>query len=203
MLENWSSPPQQGKRPPFRGARADVTPKLNTMEQYPMVESLQLGRQIESRSRQAKEMQRGLVQWLRGAQAAIGWAVILVIVGTGIGVYIQRISQTAITGRHAEQMYVKLKQLEFENSLRREKIANEQEIYRLQSRTNSATGESQYIAPSSAESIYLPIEIPGEPAPIVTSLPPPPAPPETIGEVLWLLVMEKVNSFGMGVSDGE
>lgn len=169
-----------------------------------MVESIQLGRQkIESRSRQAIEMQRGMVQWLRSAQAAIGWAVILVIVGTGIGVYIQRISYTAITGRHAEQMYVELKQLEFENSLRREEIANEQELYRMLARSNDAAGESRFIAPSAAESIYLPIELPGEPAPVVTPTPLPPAPPATIGEVLWLLFMEKVNSFGMGVSDGQ
>ena len=99
MLENWSSQPQQVKRTPFRGGRAGATSKLNTMEQYPMVESLRLGRRTKGRSRQATEMQRGMVQWLRSAQAAIGWAVILVIVGTGIGIYIQRISQTALTGR--------------------------------------------------------------------------------------------------------
>jgi hypothetical protein len=173
------------------------------MEQYPMVESLKIARRTKSRSRQAVEMQRGLVHWLRSAQAAIGWAVILVIVGTGIGVYIQRVSQTALTGRHAEQMYVELKQLEFENSLRREKISNEQEIYRMLSRTNDAAGGSRFIAPDSAESIYLPIEIPGAPAPVVTPLPALPAPPETMGEVLWLLLMENIHSFGRGVSNGE
>ncbi len=168
-----------------------------------MVESLRLGRRTKGRSRQATEMQRGMVQWLRSAQAAIGWAVILVIVGTGIGIYIQRISQTALTGRHAEQMYVELKQLEFENSLRRETISNEQEIYRLLSRTNNAAGGSQFIEPSSAEAVYLPVEIPGAPAPVVTPLPAPPAPPETIGEVLWLIVLDNFNSFGRGVSDGQ
>lgn len=168
-----------------------------------MVESLQVARQVRSRSRQAIEMQRGMVQWLRGAQAAIGWAVILVIVGTGIGIYLHRVSQTAITGRHAEQMYVELKQLEFENSLRREQIANEQEIYRMLSRTNDAAGSSQFVAPSSAESIFLPIEIPGQPAPTVVPPPAPPAPPESIGEVLWLLLIDNVNSFGKGVSNGE
>ncbi len=168
-----------------------------------MVESLRVGRPPQTRSHRATEMQHGMLQWLRSAQAAIGWAVILVIIGTGIGIYLQRVSQTALTGRHAEQMYVELKQLEFENSLRREAISNEQEIYRILSRTNDMATNGQFIAAGAAESLYLPIEIPGAPAPSVTPLPDPPAPPETIGEVFWLLAIENINSFGRGVSDGE
>ena len=205
MIENLSPRTQPTKRNPFARLRGAATRQLNTMEQYPMVESLRIGRRKkeERSSSQAAGVQRGMVDWLRSAQAAIGWAVIVIIVGAAVGVYVQRVSQTAITGRHAEQMFIKLKQLEFENSLRRQEISNEQEIYRMLSKSSDAGGNNQFVAPSSADSIYLAVEIP---SPAVTAAEPAPetvAPPESIGEVLRLLLSETFGPLGRGVSNGE
>ena len=154
-----------------------------------------------SRTHIATARMQTFVQWLRSAQLAIGWAVMLLILGAASGVYLHQVSTTALVGRNAELLDLELHAQRESNAQLRQQIALLQSLENMQTRTQ---GYGMQFVDSSPETIeYLEVVIP----PPVVATPEPSAPrvppPDTLGQAIRLLIYENVSVLGRGFSNGE
>ena len=213
MLENWptgvrtriSPNPKQKQWATGLFRRANRKP-LKSMEQYPMAVSPLLPTassttKTTTRTHIATAKMQTFVQWLRSAQLAIGWAVMLLILGAAAGVYLNQVSNTALAGRNAELLDLELHAQRESNAQLRQQIALQQSLDNMQSRTFSFALQFIDSGPETIE--YLEVVIPPPVTPTPAPAPPRVPPPDTLGQALQLLVYENVSVLGRGFSNGE
>lgn len=146
-------------------------------------------------------MQRNLTKWLDSAQAALGWAVILVILATASGVYLQQVSRTALIGRNAELLGFELTSIRQENNEVRQKITYAQSLDEMQRRSRELG--LQYVDPLISAEDYVQVVVPAvdiAPPPVVAPIA---KPPKTFGEALTIFLTDYINTLGRGVADGD
>ena len=156
---------------------------------------------VQFRARGRSAMQRNFLRWLESAQMALGWAVILVILAVASGVYLQQVSQTAITGRSAELLDIELSDLQYANNQVRQQITKEQSLLAMERRSNSYT--QPFVAPVISAEDYVRIVIPAADAPLPPLIEAPVLPPETFAEALRLHIVNYFRALGRGIADGE
>ena len=82
-------------------------------------------------SRETREQARQL-SWLTEAQAAIGWAIVLVLAALLGTIYLRQASQTASVGRRVQTLQIELESIKRESTEIEQKIAEAQSLERLQ-----------------------------------------------------------------------
>lgn len=93
----------------------------------------QIQRSMGKSSQQTRELARRLGK-LTQAQAALGWAVILVVLALTGAIYLRQTSRIAIVGRSAQGLQQELGSLKQENSELEKEIAEQQRLDRLQTK---------------------------------------------------------------------
>lgn len=139
-------------------------------------------------SRQARELARRLGK-LTEAQAALGWAIILVLAAVLGAIYLNQASRIATVGRRIQIKQLELEEIKRENSDLERNIAEAQSLERLQQRAlqlgfQAAEGaEIEYIVipdyPAATTAPPLTLQEPSE-----TSATPTPVPIETMGDAI-------------------
>ena len=122
---------------------------------------------------------------LTQAQAAIGWAVVLFMLALVGTIYLRQVGQTATIGREVRSLQEELNLQKAENSVLERKIAEAQQLDRLQDEAR----DLGFMPAEGDDIVYLVVpDYPAESAPvlpeIVVSPTPPPPPIETISEAL-------------------
>lgn len=214
MLENWptgirtQTAPQRKRNGwagwSFRQTNRKANKPLRTMEQYPMAVSPLLPRtpaKPASRTHIATARMQSFVQWLRSAQLAIGWAVLLLILGAACGIYLNQVSSTALVGRNAEILDLKVHAQRESNAQLRQKIALQQSLDNMQKRTFSYALQFVDSSPETIE--YLQVVVPAPEPPAPTPQAPRLPPPDTLQQALQLIIYENVSILGRGFSNGE
>jgi hypothetical protein len=158
-----------------------------------------------SRSRQTRELTRRLGK-LTEAQAALGWAVVLVLLALAGAIYLLQSSRIAAAGRQAQQLRFELNELEQANTDLEREIAAAQTLDRLRSEA-----EAMGFVPATAADVdYLVIrnypseeerspsgQLPADVAP----LEPEPAPIETMAGALQTVLSRKIDELMRGESN--
>ncbi len=152
-------------------------------------------------SRGRSRMQRNFSKWLDSTQAALGWAVVLVILAIASSVYLQQVSRTALIGRNAELLDFELSVVRQENNEVRQEITFQQSLRAMEQRT--AQSGVQFVEPvvSAEEYIQVIIPAPRVEAPPLVELPD--RPPERFADALRLYFVNFFSTLGRGVADGE
>jgi len=139
------------------------------------------------RSTRLKREQVKRIKRLTEAQAALGWAVILVLAGLLGAIYLSQASQIASVGRHVKDLQAELIILNRRNASLEREIAEAQSLERLQQEA-LRLGFFQ-AKPDEIEYIIVPDY------PVTADLPPADVlgefaatPPETMEEALWLAI---------------
>ena len=137
---------------------------------------------------------------LNEAQAALGWAVILVLVTLIATIYLIQASHIAETGRRVQILQFDLADYKRQNSVLERQIAESQSLNRLETAARQlgfvlATPEEiEYIIvpdyPAHTESLAL----------LPTAVPTPTEPIELIEEALWLVVRDNITDLRRGAS---
>ncbi|MDA0244901.1 MAG: hypothetical protein OT477_15910 [Chloroflexi bacterium] len=137
---------------------------------------------------------------LNEAQAALGWAVILVLVTLIATIYLIQASYIAETGRRVQILQFDLADYKRQNSVLERQIAESQSLNRLETAARQlgfvlATPEEiEYIIvpdyPAHTESLAL----------LPTAVPTPAEPIELIEEALWLVVRDNITDLRRGAS---
>lgn len=158
---------------------------------------------IFAHRRASQQLMRGidLPKWLHNAQLALGWGIILLMVGLASGVYLSQVSQTALVGRNAELLSIELRDLRFENAKLRQQIAEAQSLARMQAQTQ--TLGLGYVNADPAEVEFLTVIVPAPqptPEPLRDRIQP--APP-TIEIVLWDAIRANISALVTGAFRGE
>ncbi len=146
-------------------------------------------------------MQRNFSKWLDSTQAALGWAVVLVILAIASSVYLQQVSRTALIGRNAELLDFELSEVRQANNEVRQEITFQQSLREMERR--SAQSGSQYVEPVISAEAYIQVIIPAPelpPPPLVTL---PERPPERFSEAVRLYIVNYFSTLGRGVANGE
>lgn len=151
-----------------------------------MVTSIFKSGRRSSRQRSAAMRTPNPKQWLENAQVAIGWAIVLVIIGVASGIYLTEVSQTAIIGNNANLLQRRLAAVRDENANVRQAIATEQSINYIKSRAAELNLEYLPTNPSNIE--YITVVVPAPKQPEVEVVEPPKPPPATIQEALLIEV---------------
>lgn len=147
-------------------------------------------------ARKAREHLRRL-SWLTEAQAALGWAIILILIAMLGAIYLSQTSRIATVGRRVQFLQEDLNNLKRENATLERQIAEAQSLERLQKEA-LRLGFFQ-ASPEAIE--YLVIEnYPAETAPTVEPTPLPPPPVDTMEEALWLAIRDSITSLMRGQS---
>lgn len=147
------------------------------------------------------EQKLGLVDWLRSAQLALGWAAVLVILSVAVAVLLYQVSQTALIGRNAQLIRRELDSMRRENTVLRLRIA---EMQAQTARQQSGLAVALPTAEERPAVEYLtvqtlPTPLPAEAAAADLALP---DPPETFGAALAEAVRTAIGPYLTGVSRG-
>jgi len=130
------------------------------------------------------------LNWLTEAQAALGWGLILILAALLGAIYLGQTSRIAGVGRRVQVLQNELESLKRENAALEREIAEAQSLERLrQEAVRLGFVQSQ---PTDIEYVIVP-DYPADSRPAAnevaataTPVPTPVAPPETIGDALWL-----------------
>ncbi len=147
-------------------------------------------------ARKSREQWRRL-SWLTEAQAALGWGVILILAALLGLIYLSQTSRIATVGRRVQSLQEELDELQRTNATLERKIAEAQSLERLQ-REAARLG----FVPADPEAIeYIIVEnypvMPAAERPTETELR---APPESMGQALWLLLRSSITDLMRGES---
>lgn len=137
-----------------------------------------------SRSRRALQAQLKKLAWLGETQAALGWAVVLLLSAVVGTLYVSQASRIASTGRTVQLLQLELGALKRDNALLERAIAEAQSLERIEARARDM-GFTRAL-PEDIE--YIVVEsYPSGPAVALTPAPPPilADPADTIWEALW------------------
>lgn len=140
--------------------------------------------------------------WLGETQAALGWAVILVLAAIVGTLYVGQASRIAATGRSVQLMQRDLEDLRRENSVLEREIAEAQALEQLEARARSLG----FVRARPEEIEYLIVEnYPAQPTvgvqPMVTPAPLP-EPADTIWQALWFSVVDSLRNMVEGEASG-
>ena len=153
------------------------------------------------RSRRIASMRKpNPMMWFENAQLAIGWGIVLVIVGIASGIYLVQVSKTAIVGNSARGLNFELTELRAENSQLRQDIGDAQALDNIKARANALGLQYAPADPGAVEyiDVLVPAPQPAPIAPVEEILPP----PETIIDVFGIAVDNTLQSV-KGVFSGE
>lgn len=151
-------------------------------------------------ARQAREQLRQLTAMIE-AQAAIGWALILVIVALLGVIYLNQTSHIATVGSQVQRLQFNLTEIKRQNNELERHIAQAQTFVYLQDEANRL-GFSQ-AQPTDIEYIIIP-NYPGTvdesqlTSSIVAETAVLPSYPDTIGEALYVAIKSQINSLMQG-----
>ena len=152
-------------------------------------------------ARRSREQARRLSR-LTEAQAALGWAVILVLLALLGVIYLSQASRIAVVGRRVQQLQGELDGLKRENAELERLIAAAQSLERLQERAiqqgfrTATTEDIEYIIVPN-----YPV-VASQPEPVVFTAAPVvlPSPPETMQEAVWLAWQASMSNLIRGES---
>ena len=149
-------------------------------------------------SRRKIRAQLNKVTWLGETQAALGWAVILVLAAVVGTLYLSQASRLATTGRSVQQMQFRLEELRRENSVLERQIAEAQVLDDLEDRASSLG----FVRAQPDDMDYIiiedyPTESMASPAPSSTPQPLP-QPAETIWQALWWSLIDGLRTLVEG-----
>lgn len=159
----------------------------------------QASRSPKNSARRARERARR-IGWLTEAQAALGWGVILILAALLGAIYLNQASRIAAVGRRVQFLQNDLDNLRRVNASLERQIAEAQSLERLQQEAirlgfrEARAEDIEYIVVPG-----YPPEAGGEPAALTATPAPVTAPPpETMQEVLWLVLRRSVNDLIQG-----
>ncbi|MBE2201588.1 MAG: hypothetical protein IAE79_23450 [Anaerolinea sp.] len=147
-------------------------------------------------ARKAREHSRQLGA-LTQAQAALGWGIILILVALLGVIYLSQTSRIATVGRRVQFLQEDLDTLRRQNAALERQIAESQSLDYLQQA--AVRLGFRHADPEAIEYVIVPDY------PAVTPAPPLPAaaipaPPDTMGEAVWLAVQGSVTNLMRGES---
>ena len=137
---------------------------------------------------------------LNEAQAALGWAVILVLFTLVATIYLIQASHLAETGRRVQVLQFELADFKRQNSFLERRIAEAQALTRLE--TSARQLGFVLATPDDIEYIIVP-NYPAQPQPLVvqpTAAPESIPPLDRIEEALWLAVRQNITDLRRGIS---
>lgn len=138
-------------------------------------------------------------KWFENVQVAIGWAIVLMIIGAASGIYLTEVSRTAIIGNNANVLQRRLARVRDANAKVRQSIATEQSINYIKTRAEELNLNYLPTDPATIEYITVVVPAPKVAAPEVAE--PLKPPPTTIQEAL-LIEIDGVLRSVEGVFDG-
>ena len=144
---------------------------------------------------QNKRQKKRLV-WLTETQAALGWAVILVLVALLGTIYLFQASKTASVGRRIQELQNDLDEVKRKNASLERDIAEAQSLERLQ-----AEAVRLGFVPAQPDDIeYLVVPDYPQPVNLATEpiVKPSPPPIENVDELLWLFIEGSVSRLVQG-----
>jgi hypothetical protein len=137
---------------------------------------------------------------LNEAQAALGWAVILVLVTLVATIYLIQASHIAETGRRVQVLQFELGDYKRQNSVLERQIAEAQSLSRLE----TAALQLGFVLATPDDIEYIIVtDYPADAEPIVlqpTATPVPIPPIETMEEALWLALQDNITDLRRGAS---
>ena len=147
-------------------------------------------------SRERREQLKRLAQ-LAEAQAALGWAIILLLVALLGTIYLLQTSKIANTGRQVQLAQQELDTVRRENRDVEKRIAEAQSLERLQSEARRLG-----FVPARANDIEY-LVVPDFPAEAITPVPdieptPQPLPPATMQEAILVTIQTRLNDLARG-----
>jgi hypothetical protein len=158
--------------------------------------------QNQNPSQRAAEMrQRALsalrqLPWLTEAQAALSWSILLILLAMLGAVYLSQASSIAIVGRRVQVLQGEFGDIKRVNAELEREIAEAQELEPIQQRAFAlgfapapVTNVEYVIVPN------YPVYIESEVLETYESIS---APPETMLEVLWLMMRQRVSALAEG-----
>lgn len=153
-------------------------------------------------SRRKLRAQLKNLTWLGETQAALGWAVILVLAAVVGTLYVGQASRIAATGRSVQLMQRDLEDLRRENGVLEREIAEAQALGQLESRARSLG----FVRAQPEEIEYIvvedyPVQPTAAPQPAVTAGPLP-EPANTIWQALWFSVVDSLRNMVEGEASG-
>lgn len=150
------------------------------------------------RPRQARELARRL-GLLTQAQAAAGWAVIIILAALLGVIYLNQTSKIATIGRRVQREQADLDEIKRQNAELEQRIAEAQALERL----NAEATRLGFVPSTPADIDYIVIpDYPSEPAPEVvleTVIEDPPKPPGS----LWEAIALTIRDLGIDLTRGE
>lgn len=151
-------------------------------------------------SRETREQARQL-SWLTEAQAAVGWAIVLVLAALLGTIYLRQASQIAAVGRRVQTLQINLENTKRESTEIEQKIAEAQSLERLQAEA-IRLGFTQ-ANPDDIEYVIVPdypVEAERDDGE-ETAVSPPPAPetlPESMNEAIMLQFRNSIDNLIRG-----
>jgi cell division protein FtsL len=137
---------------------------------------------------------------LNEAQAALGWAVILVLVTLVATIYLIQASHIAETGRRVQLLQFELADYKRQNNVLERQIAEAQSLSRLE----TAARQLGFVLATPNDIEYIIVtDYPADAEPIVllpTATPVPIPPIETMEEALWLVLKDNITDLRRGAS---
>ena len=150
-------------------------------------------------SRETREQARQL-SWLTEAQAALGWAIVLVLAALLGTIYLRQASQIAAVGRRVQTLQFELENIKRESTEIEQQIAESQSLERLQSEA-IRLGFTQ-ADPDDIEYVIVPdypVEAEDAGEETAVSLPPSPATlPQSMEEALMLYFRNSIDNLIRG-----
>lgn len=142
-------------------------------------------------------------RWLSHAQIALGWAIVLLLLGTVGAVYLGQASRTALIGREAQFLEEESEFIRDENAILEQRIAEAQSVSVLETRLEEAG--LQFVRPRPYDLQYVDITVYVPPARELTltrSTAPQSAetPPDRIWDALLILVEANFSGLFQGES---
>jgi len=150
-------------------------------------------------SRETREQARHL-SWLPEAQAAVGWAIVLVLAALLGTIYLRQASQIAAVGRRVQALQIDLESIKRESTEIEQQIAEAQSLERLQAEairlgfTQADPNDIEYIIVPN-----YPVEAEGDGKETAVSSPPSPATlPQSMDEAIMLQFRNSIDNLIRG-----
>jgi hypothetical protein len=143
-------------------------------------------------------------KWLTQAQIALGWAIVLLLLGSVGALYLGQAVNTALIGRNAQFLEYELEELRDQSALMEQEIAEAQSVTLLQDR--AAEEGLAFVRPNPNEieyvdiTVYVPTSTQRASTQAQNSQEQPIVPARSMGDALLILVLDNVSQLFQGES---
>lgn len=128
------------------------------------------------------------LEWLKSAQLAVSWAIVLLMLAIAGGIFLAQVSQTALAGRNAQLLTEQIRVMQTKNAVMRQELAEKQSLQSLNARTE-ALG-MVYELTDRSENKTMTVVVPVFPEGY-ESVSLPSAPIATMEEAIWLWMQSR------------